>query len=122
MILVSGGNLMEAVLDNVGTAISVAQQNSVQLTRANMRLDTLEDRLTRALLYLENSSASCTSSSDTSLDESMRVHEMVGNDMGYMIPCTAEVELEALEEMLKDSTNRQWMVRVAKFLVFSARE
>ena len=46
---------MEAVLDNVGTAISIAQQNSVQLTRANLRLDVLVDRLARALLYMDTS-------------------------------------------------------------------
>ena len=102
---------MEAVLDNVRTAISIAQQNSVQLTRANLRLDVLEDRLARALLYMDTSSSSSSSSNDSSLDDSIRQHDAVSNDIGFMIPCTAEVQLEALDEMLKDTANRQWMVR-----------
>ena len=111
---------METVLDNVGTAISIAQQNSVQLTRANLRLDVLEDRLARALLYMDTSSSSSSSSNDSSLDDSIRQHDAVSNDIGFMIPCTAEVQLESLDEMLKDTANRQWTVRYHKYIYIGA--
>ena len=95
----------------MGTVVQVAQQNAIQLTRANMRLDLLEQHLTSSSSASNSSTASTSFNDSAVLDASLIDAADVAEAMIGLVPCRAEVELERLEEALKDSSNREWMVR-----------
>ena len=106
------GLLLETIEQQIGTVVQVAQQNAIQLTRANMRLDLLEQHITSSSASNCSASTSNTSFNDSAvLDASLIDAADIAEAMIGLVPCRAEVELETLEEALKDSSNREWMVR-----------
>ena len=94
------------ILDQVGMAVQVGHQNAVQLTRANIRLDALEQKLSAP-----GSDTSVSTFNDSEVLDASALQELPTDDLVGMIPCDSEVQLETLEHALKDSNSRQWMVR-----------
>ena len=100
------GLMLQMILDQVGMAVQVGNQNAVQLTRANIRLDALEQKLSAP-----GSDTSVSTFNDSEVLDASALQELPTDDLVGMIPCDSEVQLETLEHALKDSNSRQWMVR-----------
>lgn len=100
------GLMLQMILDQVGMAVQVGHQNAVQLTRANIRLDALEQKLSAP-----GSDTSVSTFNDSEVLDASALQELPTDDLVGMIPCDSEVQLETLEHALKDSNSRQWMVR-----------
>lgn len=101
------GLMLQMILDQVGMAVQVGHQNAVQLTRANIRLDALEQKLSSA----PGSDTSVSTFNDSSLLDASTLDEVPTDHLVGLIPCESETELETLEHALKDSNSRMWMVR-----------
>lgn len=103
---VASGLMLQMILEQVGMAVQVGNQNAVQLTRANIRLDALEQKLSAP-----GSDTSVSTFNDSEVLDASALQELPTDDLVGMIPCDSEVQLETLEHALKDSNSRQWMVR-----------
>lgn len=117
--MISDDAHISKVYDKVCTAIQVGQNNSVLLARILTRLEMLEDRMSGQAASSDdgsNTSASADTTgqfSDVSLCGSMYTSEQDLPNMAKMIPCNSPDDVDALEEAMKNSACREWMVRMS---------